>query len=414
MLRARPRFALLGIAIAWACSSAEDGAPSKSVDAGAAGGSAGAAGAGANAGAAGVAGSAAGSGGAAGSAGAAGQAGAGGSGGATAPTCKQAGGNRCASAAAECAGLSTLEASNCAACCKVPSNPVFDAGWADPFMVRNGGTYYTFATGSTVRRKSSKDLVTWSKVDTALGSAPWKKASSGFWAPTVYRAKSGKWILYYASEIKGATTQHCIGRAVASSISGTFVDNDTKPFLCRSARWSIDPSVFSDNNGNDYLLWRQDTADMSSGNAFIRPLDANGNLTGSEHLLVSRAKTQPSWEFDSGGGVLENPAMIHAGGSYHLFYSGYRWQTAKYANGHAICDTALGPCKKTSTTKPWLGSTGKMLGPGGADFVKAADGTLFIYMHGWLAPDVGSPNGSRRLWMYRMNVSGNSASIAPM
>jgi len=69
-------------------------------------------------------------------------------------------------------------------------------------------------------------------------------------------------------------------------------------------------------------------------------------LTGNEHLLVSRAKVEPSWEFDSSGGVLENPAMIHKGGHYHLFYSGFRWQTAKYANGHAICDTPFGPAPR--------------------------------------------------------------------
>lgn len=152
---------------------------------------------------------------------------------------------------------------------------------------------------------------------------------------------------------------------------------------------------------------------IPSGNAFIRPLDDNGNLIGVEHELVSRAKAEPSWEFDGSGGVLENPAMIHADGVYHPFYSGYRWQTAKYANGHAVCDAPFGPCAKTSKENPWQGSKGDTLGPGGTDFVRAADGTLFIYMHGWLAPDV-YPNGSRKLWMYRMKVNGNSVSIAQM
>jgi len=55
-----------------------------------------------------------------------------------------------------------------------------------------------------------------------------------------------------------------------------------------------------------------------------------------------------------------------------------------------------------------------MLGPGGADFVAAPDGTLLIYMHGWLAPNVGAPDGSRKLWLYRLIVNGNDASIAPL
>lgn len=424
----------LGATLACGSSSEADDVPAQ-YDAGAGGaltvadggGAAGEGGSGANAGAGGAAstGGAAGEAGASqggtsggtaagGASGSSGVGGVGGSGGAGSPTCQEAGGDRCGSTAAKCAGLFTVPSSDCVSCCKVPSNPVFTAAWADPYIVRDGDRYYAFATGSTVRRRSSKDLVTWTAVNTALDTAPWKKAASGFWAPAVYQAKSGKWILYYASEIKGTTTQHCIGRAVANTVSGTFVDNDAEPFLCRASRWSIDPSVFHDKDGKDYLLWRQDTADMPSGNAFTRPLDANGNLTGTEHMLVSRAKVEPSWEFDASGGVLENPAMIHESGVYHLFYSGFRWQTAKYANGHALCDTPLGPCTKTSKQNPWLGSTGKMLGPGGADFVKATDGTLFIYMHGWLSPNVGDPDGTRMLWMYRLNVNGNGVSIAPM
>ena len=396
-----------------ACSGT-DGASEEPSDAGGSAGS-GAAGTSAAAGAAGMAGSAGvgGEAGAAGSAGASGSAGSGGSGGSTtAPTCADAGGDRCAASASECSGLVALAASDCAACCKVPKNPVFDAGWADPFITRDGQTYYTFATGGTVRRRSSKNLVNWSQPTEALGSAPWKTASFGFWAPAVYRAKSGKWILYYASERKGSS-QMCIGRAVANDVAGKFVDGDTQPFLCRATHWSIDPSVFRDSDGKDYLLWRQDTAEMNKGNAFIRRLDENGNLTGQEHQLISRAKNEPSWEFDASGGVLENPAMIRAGGFYHLFYSGFRWETAKYANGHALCDTPLGPCTKTSKEQPWLGSQNGMAGPGGLDFVKAPDGTLLAYMHAWLAGKVGD-SGGRKLWLYRMNANKKNPTIADM
>ena len=408
---------MMGAALTWACSSENaDPVAGGGGAAGIGGGDAGLGGAAAAGGEAGVGGGGAGMAGQGGAGGgAAGAPATGGSGGGTSlPTCKKAGGNRCAATKVECAGLTTFASSDCTSCCLVPSNPVFDASWADPFMVRNGGTYWTFATGGSVRRRSSKDLVHWSAIDSAISSAPWKKPSAGFWAPTVYHAKNGKWILYYAAERSGNTTQHCIGRAVANSISGTFVDSAQEPFLCHSSYWSIDPSVFRDANGKDYLVWRQDTAAQSKGNAYIRPLDDAGKLTGTEHLLISRAKSQPSWEFDASGGVLENPAMLHRGGTYHLFYSGYRWQTAKYANGHALCDAPFGPCSKTSKANPWQGSKGHMLGPGGADFVSAADGTLFIYMHGWHEPNEGPPNGTRKLWMYRMDVNGKAVSISPM
>ena len=382
------------------------------------GGEAGSAGFGGEAGTAGFGGEAgtAGFGGEAGSAGSAGQAGNGGAGGtggsSAAPTCAEAGGNRCAASASACSGLTTLASSDCAACCKVPDNPVFPAGWADPYIARDGQTYYTFATGNTVRRRSSKNLVNWSAASDALTSSPWKSPSFGFWAPAVYQAKSGKWILFYASERKGST-QKCIGRAVANSITGKFVDNASKPFICRTTHWSIDPSVFRDADGKDYLLWRQDTSAMNKGNAFIQRLDADGKLTGQEHQLISRATSEPSWEFDASGGVLENPAMIHVGGFYHLFYSGFRWETAKYANGHAICQSPLGPCTKTSKEQPWLGSQGQMAGPGGLDFVTAPDGTLLTYMHGWIAGKVGDAGG-RKLWLYRMKAAKKNPTIADL
>lgn len=330
------------------------------------------------------------------------------------PTCAKAGGDRCGKTKADCAGLASFDSSDCAFCCAVPKNPVIDAGFADPFIVREGDTYYAFATGGAVRRRSSKDLIKWGVGDAALDKSPWKSASAGFWAPTVYQAKNGKWVLYYAAETNAPNNQqHCIGKAVANAVTGDFTDKLGKPFICATSHWSIDPSVFQDKDGKDYLLWRQDTAAMSKGNVFIQRLDENGDLVGQSHELISRASKEPSWEFDAQGGVLENPAMVRNGNVYHLFYSGNRWETAKYANGHATCEAPFGPCKKTSTTAPWQGSKGQMLGPGGADTVVAKDGTLFMYMHGWDAPKVGDDAGAeRKLWLYRLDFDQQKPSLS--
>lgn len=330
------------------------------------------------------------------------------------PTCAKAGGDRCGKTKADCAGLVSFDSSDCAFCCAVPKNPVIDAGFADPFIVREGDTYYAFATGGVVRRRASKDLIKWGVGDAALDKSPWKSANAGFWAPAVYQAKNGKWVLYYGAETNAPNNQqHCIGKAVANAVTGEFTDKLGKPFICAQTHWSIDPSVFQDKDGKDYLLWRQDTAAMSKGNVFIQRLDENGDLVGQSHQLISRAKQEPSWEFDAQGGVLENPAMVRNGNVYHLFYSGNRWETAKYANGHATCEAPFGPCKKTSTTSPWQGSKGQMLGPGGADTVVAKDGTLFMYMHGWDAPKVGDdPGAERKLWLYRLDFDQQKPSLS--
>jgi hypothetical protein len=54
-----------------------------------------------------------------------------------------------------------------------------------------------------------------------------------------------------------------------------------------------------------------------------------------------------------------------------------------------------------------------MAGPGGLDFVKAPDGTLLTYMHGWLAGKVGDAGG-RKLWLYRMNANKKNPTIAEL
>ncbi|RYE93499.1 MAG: hypothetical protein EOO75_04220, partial [Myxococcales bacterium] len=277
----------------------------------------------------------------------------------------------------------------------------------------DGDTYYAFATGGSVMRRSSKDLITWKGVGPALENSPWKQAGKGFWAPTVYRAKSGKWVLYYSAETDEAgNEQHCIGKATSTTLGGDFSPGKN-PIICESSRWSIDPSVFRDSDGKDYLLWRQDTAAHPSGTVFIQRLDADGNLTGTSKQLLAHDDQEPSWEIQNGKGVMENPAMVKHGGVYHLFYSGNVWQTANYANGHARCDTPMGPCQKTSTASPWQGSKGSMKGPGGADLVKAIDGTLLMYMHGWEGADIGE-GFKRKLWLYRLEFDGQKPAIAPL
>lgn len=393
---------------------ASAGFPGTAGGTGGKGGSAGTGAAGASgAGTAGKSGAGAGGAGAAGQGGAsaAGQGGTAAGGSAVGPTCKQAGGNRCATAASDCAGLTTFASSDCAACCLVPQNPVYGS-FPDPFVVRVGDTYHAFATGQNIPRITSKDLDTWKAEGKSLNPGPWADQTLDHWAPTAYQAKDKTWVMFYAGVVQGSG-QHCLGRATSSSVTGMFVETSNTPFICKSGGlWSLDPSVFQDpTTGKDYLVWRQDTAAMPHGTVHIRELDNTGHLTGTEHQLIERASAEPSWEFDASGGVMENPAMIHAGGTYHLFYSANRWETASYATGHAHCDTPVGPCTKTSTTSPWQGSLGKMLGPGGADFVKAADGTTFMYMHGWESPDVGPGVGARKLWFYRFETP---PKIAPL
>ncbi|RYE89729.1 MAG: hypothetical protein EOO75_11325 [Myxococcales bacterium] len=301
----------------------------------------------------------------------------------------------------------------CKGCQKI-QNPVMDVDFADPVVVRDGSTYFGFATGSSVVRRTSTNLQQWSPREDTITTVPgWQENSGnkGLWAPAVYRAGNGKWVMYYAAQVDGPSEQRCIGKARSDSPGGVF-QPDGK-FICDN-RWSIDPSVFS-HGKKDYLLWRQDTAAQPSGTIYIQRLDGKGDLTQGAKQLLARSDAASSWEFDAKGGVMENPAMVLRDNVYHLFYSANRWETAKYGNGHAVCQTAMGPCKRTSVKKAWRGSKGAMKGPGGADVVKTPDGTTLMYMHGWDGAHVGPDDkeAHRKLWIFRLKINGKKAKLKP-
>jgi len=65
-------------------------------------------------------------------------------------------------------------------------------------------------------------------------------------------------VLYYAAR-DIAVGHQCLGRAVAASPAGPFIDRSSDPVVCQaSLGGDIDPDVFRDSNGRVYLLWKND------------------------------------------------------------------------------------------------------------------------------------------------------------
>jgi beta-xylosidase len=94
--------------------------------------------------------------------------------------------------------------------------------------------------------------------------------------------------------------------------------------------------------------------------------------------------------------LIENPAMVHAGDQYYLFYSGNWWESIDYAVGYAICETVAGPCEKP-LKQPLIKYTGQVMGPGGQSFFTDEDGDLWMAYHAWTGANVGYPAGERTL-----------------
>jgi len=271
-------------------------------------------------------------------------------------------------------------------------NPVLAADFPDPFVLNDNGVYVALATnayGHNVQLVTSPDLRTWVLHRDALPALPAWAVPGRTWAPSMLRTTGG-YVLYYTARHRTGGI-HCIGRAFGTAPTGPFVDPNPIPLVCQSGYrgGSIDPSPYVDERGRPWLLWKSEgTPGIEPTRIWSRPLRADGlELAGRATELL---RTDQAWE----GPIIENPAMVRAGGKLLLFYSGGRWQTAGYAINWAHCHSPAGPC--TKDLGPWVASAGAVAGPGGQEFFRDPKGALWMAYHAWDADRVGYDRGGRR------------------
>lgn len=295
----------------------------------------------------------------------------------------------------------------CAGCAAVGSaatprkmfkNPVYAQDFPDPFVLKVGKVYYAYATntnGDDIPVIHSQDLVHWKGEKEAFPVPP-RWVSSNIWAPDVVKVSRNRYVLYYA----GADTDvshECLGHAIASSPGGPFIDRSSKAFVCQAALGGdIDPDVFTDSNGQKYLLWKND------GNCcgldtylYSQRLAPTGlKLLGKPTKLL---KEDAGWE----GNLIEAPFMWKQSGKYYLFFSANAYDSLNYAVGYALCKGPLGPCKD-GKGNPILSSKCRAAGPGGETIIKDARGQTWMLYHAWKSGAVGDATEGRQLWLDRL------------
>ncbi len=291
---------------------------------------------------------------------------------------------------------------------------------ADPALVAEQvGTsssfaYHLYGGGDLVKHmKSIDDLSNWSPATTVLARpAKWCSNGNGQ-APSVVQRVDGKWLLFSAGSVAGATQQlnKCIGVAVGERPEGPFEPVGDKPLVCQlELSGSIDPSarLLKTTNGTGlYLYWK--TNDAVKGGATgaglwgQRLADDGLSLLGEPALLVVAGPhgENSSWNL----GTVENPAMYQSKrgddgtpGPLRLFYSGSAWPSSSYAIGYAHCSSPLGPCVDACKQRPWLASYNETAGPGGAEiFTDPMVGWKpWVVFHGWQKGKAGYDHGGTR------------------
>ena len=187
--------------------------------------------------------------------------------------------------------------------------------------------------------------------------------------------------MYYTARYTSSGKQ-CVSFATSSSPTGPFIDNSVNPFVCQtSIGGSIDASPFVDENGDIYLIWKNDGNCCNyKVNIWSQPLSANGTqLTGTPIALITNDQ---AWE----GNLVEGPSMVYTNNTYYLFYSANNYASYQYAVGYATCTSPQGPCVKP-TYSPIIGYYGDVWGPGGESPFTDINGNIWFAYHGWTAPD---------------------------
>ncbi|HEX7460366.1 MAG TPA: glycoside hydrolase family 43 protein, partial [Acidimicrobiales bacterium] len=220
---------------------------------------------------------------------------------------------------------------------------------------------------------SAVDFGTWSPVTDALPVLP-RWAAPGFtWAPDVHQFGSD-YVLYFTADVID-TGQQCIGIATSTSPVGPFAAEQT-PFVCQaSLGGTIDPRVFTDADGANWLLYKSDQnigARPIPTTLWSQRLSADGlSLIGPQHELM---KPDESWQ----GTIVEAPDMVEVNGTYWVFYAGNFFNLPKYAIGAARCQGPTGPCSDTST-QPLLSTNAQGKGPGEASVYLDTTGAWMLY-----------------------------------
>lgn len=279
-------------------------------------------------------------------------------------------------------------------------NPVIDADFADPALVRApDGYYYAYATQSerggrmlNIQVARSRNLVAWTHLGDALPTKPgWAAKTQDFWAPHVIR-HGRRYILYYSAKPDAALTDDkrglCLAAATATSPRGPFTDMG-RPLQCGDSFVEIDPMAYRDPASGKWLLY------WGSGFKPIKVQELGPDGLSFAAGSVPRDIVFPNPDKDAFPRLIEGAWLLQRDGFYYLFYSGDNCcgPKADYAVMVARSRSPTGPFETLEQTggakhSIILGKAGKWAAPGHNAIVTDAAGAAWIVYH---AVDVRKP-----------------------
>ena len=222
------------------------------------------------------------------------------------------------------------------------ANPVLAGDYPDPSVTKVGDTYWATATtsnwGPTFPLLKSSDLQHWSLVGHVFPGERPAWADYYFWAPEINHDANGKTYVFYTAHKRGGNL--AVGVASADRPEGPYRDHGP---LVGQPDGSIDGFPTTDENGQPYLIWKED------GNSQRQPTPIWAQRLNADRTALVGEKTElfrntAAWE----GNLVEGPSVVRHGGYFYLFYAanGCCGPGCTYATGVARAATLLGPWEK--------------------------------------------------------------------
>ncbi|HWW77004.1 MAG TPA: family 43 glycosylhydrolase [Pyrinomonadaceae bacterium] len=267
------------------------------------------------------------------------------------------------------------------------TNPVAPGDFPDPSVIRVGRDYWASATtsewGPEFPILHSRDLVNWEVVGAVFQRRP-EWAVGSFWAPELAQER-GRFFAYYVARKRGGPL--CVAVATAPHPRGPYTDRG--PLVCQDVG-SIDPFPVTDEQGQRYLFWKEDSNSVSKPTViWAQRLSADGTRLVGERREMMR-NDQP-WEKHPTlpfGDLVEGPSIIRRGGWFYMFYSGNFCcgRECAYAVGVARSRRLLGPWEKYAKN-PVMEGNGDWRCPGHGTVVEDERGRTWFLYHAYQPKD---------------------------
>lgn len=191
------------------------------------------------------------------------------------------------------------------------TNPVIDADYSDPDVIRVGDDFYLTASSFNsvpgLPILHSKDLVNWKIIGHGLQSQPPQDVfarpqhGNGVWAPAI-RFHNNEFYIFYGDPDFG------IYMVKARNAAGPW----SKPVLLRAAKGWIDPCPFWDDDGNAYLVhaWANSRSGIKSILTINRMSSDGTKLLDDGKMVFDGRANHPT---------IEGPKLYKRNGYYYIF-----------------------------------------------------------------------------------------------